>query len=66
MQRNCVRCERKVKAEDNWLQAHLWASNAVFHWSCFIALMKEHGEQGANRRHGRAAGGPTEIQENKP
>ena len=55
MQRNCVRCERKVKAEENWLHAHLWASNAIFHWSCFIALMKEHGEQGPEQAHGRAA-----------
>jgi hypothetical protein len=44
---NCARCGQKVKSEENWMRAHLWASNAVFHWVCFIALMKEHGEQGA-------------------
>jgi len=65
MQRNCARCERKVKAEENWLQAHLWASNAVFHWNCFIALMKEHGEQGAEQAAWKGSRGPTEIQETK-
>lgn len=47
MQANCTRCGRKVKSEENWLRAHLWASTAVFHWVCFIALMKEGGETGA-------------------
>src|SRR6266851_9028545 len=31
----------------DYLEAHLWASTAVFHWSCFVALMKEHGETAA-------------------
>jgi len=66
MQRNCARCERKVKAEENWLQAHLWASNAVFHWNCFIALMKEHGEQGAEQAAWKGSRGATEIRETKP
>ena len=57
MQRNCARCERKVKAEENWLQAHLWACTAIFHWSCFIALMKEHGEQGAEQAAWRGSHG---------
>lgn len=47
MEANCARCGRKVKNEENWLRAHLWASTAVFHWACFIALMKAHGEAGA-------------------
>ncbi len=47
MDTNCVRCGRKVKLEENWLRAHLWASTAIFHWNCFIALMKSHGEAGA-------------------
>jgi len=29
------------------LPDHLWASTAVFHWNCFIALMKSQGEAGA-------------------
>jgi hypothetical protein len=66
MQRNCARCERKVKPEENWLQAHLWASNAVFHWNCFIALMKEYGEQSAEQAAWKSSRGPTEIQETKP
>ena len=48
MQGNCARCGRKVRSEENWLRAHLWASTAVFHWSCFIALMKQ-GENGAEQ-----------------
>jgi hypothetical protein len=47
MQGNCARCGRKVQSEENWLRAHLWASTAVFHWSCFIALMKAQGATGA-------------------
>jgi hypothetical protein len=31
MEANCARCGRKVKNEENWLRAHLWASTAVFH-----------------------------------
>lgn len=27
------------------IKAHLWANTAVFHWACFIALMKANGEQ---------------------
>jgi hypothetical protein len=54
MQGNCVRCGRKVRSGDNWLRAHLWASTAAFHWTCFTALMKEHGENGAEEaRQGR-------------
>ena len=44
MDSNCVRCGRKVRLEENWLRAHLWASTAVFHWTCFFALMKSQGE----------------------
>ena len=29
------------------LPDHLWASTAIFHWNCFIALMKSLGEAGA-------------------
>lgn len=65
MQRNCVRCERKVKAEENWLHAHLWANNAIFHWSCFIALMKEHGEQGPEQAAWKGSRGSTETRETK-
>ena len=57
MQRNCARCERKMKSEENWLQAHLWGNTATFHWAGFIALMKEHGEQGAE--HATWKGGGT-------
>ncbi len=47
MDANCARCGQKVKSEENWLRAHLWASTAVFHWTCFIALLKAGGTPGA-------------------
>ncbi len=49
MDTNCARCGRQVKKEENWLKAHLWASTAVFHWACFIALLKENGETAAEQ-----------------
>src|SRR5215469_637926 len=32
--RNCGRCCQKLRTDENYLKAHLWASTAVFHWSC--------------------------------
>jgi hypothetical protein len=49
MQGNCALCGQKVKSEENWLRAHLWASMAVFHWQCFIALLKAEGVSGAEQ-----------------
>jgi hypothetical protein len=43
-QGECARCGRKVRNEENYLKAHLWAASAVFHWPCLIALMKGRGE----------------------
>jgi hypothetical protein len=41
-QGSCAHCEQRVRTDENHLKAHLWASTAVFHWECFIVLMKEH------------------------
>lgn len=49
MQGNWALCGRKVKSKENWLRAHLWASTAVFHWNCYLALMKEHGRSGVEQ-----------------
>ena len=49
MDSNCVRCGRKVRPEENWVKVHLWASNAVFDWGCFIALLKSHGPEAAEQ-----------------
>jgi|SRR5579863_2041281 len=46
---NCLRCGRKVRPEENWVKVHLWASNAVFDWGCFIALLKSHGPEAAEQ-----------------
>jgi hypothetical protein len=43
-QGSCGRCGQKVRTDENYLRAHLWASTAVFHWNCLVALMKEHRE----------------------
>jgi hypothetical protein len=47
-------CERRVRTDENHLKAHLWPSTAVFHWSCFIALMKQHGEATAEDAKGKS------------
>ena len=54
-QGNCARCQRKVRTAENFLKAHLWASTAVFHWNCFLALMKEHGETAAEEATWKAS-----------
>jgi hypothetical protein len=65
MTNHCARCGQKVKGEENRMRAHLWASNAVFHWVCFIALMKEHGEQGAEQAASRGSRGTTGTEDPK-
>jgi hypothetical protein len=45
-QGNCGGCGQKVRTDENYLKAHLWASTAVFHWSCFVVL-KEQGDAAA-------------------
>ena len=54
-QGNCARCGQKVRPDENWLKAHVWASSAVFHWRCLLALMKEHGEAGAEEATWKAS-----------
>jgi hypothetical protein len=49
METNCAGCECKVKAADNYMKAHLWASTAKFHWTCFGTLLREHGATAAER-----------------
>jgi hypothetical protein len=51
----CACCERGVRTDDNHLKAHLWANTAVFHWSCFIAVMKEHSKAPAEDATGKAS-----------
>ena len=50
---SCARCERRVRTDEDHLKAHLWAGTAVFHWSCFIAVMKEHSKAPAEDATGR-------------
>lgn len=54
-QGSCARCERRVRTDEDHLKAHLWAGTAVFHWSCFIALMKDHGQEPAEHAAGKAS-----------
>jgi hypothetical protein len=44
---HCARCGLKVKTKENWMRVHLWASIAVFHYRCFIALLKSEGTASA-------------------
>jgi hypothetical protein len=52
-QGSCARCDRRVRTHEDHLKAHLWAGTAVFHWSCFIALMKEHPKEPAEGAKGK-------------
>jgi hypothetical protein len=54
-QGNCAGCEGKVRSDENFLKAHLWASTAVFHWVCFVALMKEQGASAAENATWKAS-----------
>ena len=45
-QGNCGRCGQKVRTDENYLKAHLWASTAVS-LVMLCGLMKEHGEEAA-------------------
>jgi len=38
------------------LPDHLWASNAVFHWNCFISLLKAEGAASAEGATWKADG----------
>jgi hypothetical protein len=49
-QGSCARCKRRVRSDENYLKAHLLASTAVFHWSCFIAVMKEPAEDATGKQ----------------
>ena len=60
-QGSCARCEQRVRTDENHLKAHLWASTAVFHWSCFIALMKEHGKESPEDATGKASQSYTRL-----
>ena len=43
-QGDCARCGRKVRSDENYLKAHLWASTARFP---LVLLLKEQGERAA-------------------
>ena len=51
----CACCERRVRTDEDHLKAHLWAGTAMFHWSYFIALMKDHGKEPAEDAAGKAS-----------
>jgi hypothetical protein len=51
-------CGRKVRPNENWLKVHLWATDAVFDWGCFIALLRSHGPEAAEHAAWQAGGHP--------
>jgi hypothetical protein len=44
--RNCQRCRQPVKPSADHIQGVHWASSGslLWHWNCFVALLKEHSE----------------------
>jgi hypothetical protein len=40
-QRNCEWCAQPVRQNGDYLRARLHDSCVLFHWSCFIALMRK-------------------------
>jgi hypothetical protein len=46
---HCARCGQKVKSKENWMRVHWSASTVVFHFGCFIALLKTEGRPSAGR-----------------
>jgi hypothetical protein len=44
MEGKCALCSQQVKTGEEWIRAQLRTGCAVFHWACFIGLMKHHGE----------------------
>ena len=39
--RNCERCGKPVRQDSDYLRAQLRGAFVLFHWSCFIALMRD-------------------------
>ena len=44
--RNCKRCGQPVKPSADHIRGIHWASSGalIWHWSCFVALLKEHSQ----------------------
>jgi hypothetical protein len=39
--RNCGRCGKPVRQGSDFLRAQLHGASVLFHWACFLALMRE-------------------------
>lgn len=46
--RNCGRCGKPIRQGIDFLRAQLGGACVLFHWSCFIALMRESNQGNAN------------------
>jgi hypothetical protein len=45
---NCSHCGEPVRNGSDYLRAHLQGACALFHWQCFIALMRENDQRNAD------------------
>ena len=46
--RNCGRCGKLVRQGSDFLRAQLRGTRVLFHWACFIALMRENDQRNAD------------------
>ena len=46
--RNCKHCGKPVRQDSDYLRAQLRGAFVLFHWSCFIALMRDSDERNAS------------------
>ena len=52
--RNCGRCSKPVRQDSDYLRAQLHGACVLFHWRCFISLMRESNHSNANANAGGA------------
>ena len=48
--RNCGRCGKLVRQGSDFLRAQLHGTCVLFHWACFIALMRENNQPNADAK----------------
>jgi len=56
--RDCERCGKPVRQDSDYLRAQLRGACVFFHWSCFIALMRDSDQRNASSIRTRGAMSP--------
>ena len=57
--RNCERCGKPVRQDSDYLCAQLRGACVLFHWSCFIALMRDSDQRNASSIRSRGVMSPS-------